>query len=97
MNEPRNAIQSRRTAEFKRQFDQLPPTIQKLTTQKYQLFLRDPNHPSFRVQRIQSTKDHPYPHYEYSITMDYRAACFKDGNTYVWIFIGKHSEFDKRF
>ena len=90
-------MKSRRTAEFKRLFSKLPQSIPKIATQKYELFQKDPNHPSFRVGRIQKTKEAEYPLYEYSITMEYRAACYKDGDTYVWVFIGKHSEFDKRF
>ena len=95
--EPKRAVKSRRTAEFKRLFSQLPESIQKLARQKYRLFRQAPNHPSFRARHIQRTKEEEYPLYEYSITMEYRAACYKDGDTYVWVFIGKHSEFDKQF
>ena len=35
--------------------------------------------------------------YEVSITRDYRAVAYSDGDTYVWFWVGKHGDFDNRF
>ncbi len=46
---------------------------------------------------IQSSKVQTHPRYEVSVTAQYRAVCFLDGDTYVWEFIGTHAEFDQRY
>jgi hypothetical protein len=61
------------------------------------MFKENPFHHSFRRKVIQSTTHDPNPHYEFRITRDYRATCFIDGDTYVWVFIGTHSEFNSMY
>lgn len=90
-------VSSYRKRQFKQQFEKLPSHIQKIAENKFKLFLNEPNHPSFRVRRIEKTKNWKFPHYEYSITMKYRATCFKDDDTYIWVFIGTHDEFDRLY
>jgi len=90
-------IKSVRTAQFKLLFDRLPPHIQKIARRKFELFKIDPHHPSFHRQTIQSTIRMPFPHHEFRITRDYRATCFIDAGTYVWVFIGSHTAFDHSY
>ncbi|MFQ6042569.1 MAG: hypothetical protein ACE5PV_17070, partial [Candidatus Poribacteria bacterium] len=66
--------------------------IKAIAEKKFKMFL---NNPAFRARIIE--KNWEFPHYEYSITMKYRATCFKDGDTYVWMFIGTHDEFDRLY
>jgi len=91
------AIKSKRTKRFKEQFEALPPEIQHLAKKKYQLFLQNPFHPSFRRRIIRSTRYDENPSWEFSLNMTYRAACFIDDDTYVWTFIGHHKDFDRKF
>ena len=51
----------------------------KIAENKFKLFLNNPNHPSFRVRIIENTREWEFPHYEYSITMGYRATCLGMG------------------
>lgn len=91
------AITSKRTKRFKAQLAALPPAIQDLAREKYQLFLQSPFHPSFRRRLIQSTRDTESSLWEFSLNMAYRAVCFIDDDTYVWTFIGHHRDFDREF
>ncbi len=90
-------VKSVRTRQFKQLFDRLPPQIQKIARRKFEMFKMNPFHPSFRRKIIQSTTNYPNPHYEFRITRDYRATCFIDDDTYVWVFIGTHREFDSMY
>ena len=88
-------IKSVRTRQFKTMFEQLPSRIQQVGRQKFEIFKTDPFHPSFHRKMIQSTTNHAHRHLEFRITRDYRATCFLDGETYVWVFIGTHARFDR--
>ena len=90
-------IKSYRKWQFKQQYEKLPPHVKAVAERKFKMFLNNPNHPSFRARIIGKTKNWEFPHHEYSITMKYRATCFKDGDTYVWVFIGTHDEFDRLY
>lgn len=88
-------MRSRRRKQFKRLYDKLPLRIQSLAEEKFQLFLSNPNHPSFQVKVVQATAHQPMPDWEYRIDNNYRATCFHDGDTYVWVFIGSHDDFER--
>ncbi len=88
-------MRSVRTAYFKRRLASLPDAIQRQAESSYQLFKQNPNHPSFRRRIIQSTRDWGKPHWEFRITRAYRATCFIDDDTYVWVFIGHHDDFER--
>ncbi len=88
-------VQSVRRAEFKRQLQSLPPEIQHRAREAYRLFLQNPFHPSFRRRIVESTRHWERPHWEFRITRAYRATCMIDGDTYVWVFIGHHKDFDR--
>lgn len=90
-------MKSRRRSDFKRLFDALPAEIQKLAIEKYRLFRENPNHPLLCVKRVQKTSGWEYPHLEYRLNREYRATCYVDGDTYVWVFIGSHPDFDRRY
>ena len=90
-------VESVRTRRFRRLFDNLPSQIQETARRKFEMFKENPFHSSFRRKVIQSTVHYPNPHYEFRITRDYRATCFVDSDTYVWLFIGTHEEFDRMY
>lgn len=90
-------IRSKRTGKFKDLFTCLPGDIQALARDKYKLWLENPNHPSLRFKPIRSARDNPFPMYEISITLSYRAVCFKDKDTYVWEWVGTHEKFNKLY
>lgn len=88
-------IRSVRTAGFRKQLEALPAEIQEQARRAYQLFLQNPFHPSFHRRIIEVTRDWDFPHWEFRVTRAYRATCFLDGNTCVWVFIGHHRDFDR--
>ena len=90
-------MRSRRLRAFKAQFDKLPQVVRDTAVRKYRLWVESPDHPSLRFKPVQSSKDGVRPRYEVSVTARHRAVCFRDGDTYVWEFIGTHGEFDQRY
>lgn len=90
-------MKSVRTRAFKRRFKRLPQDARELARQRFRDFLRNPKHPAFRIKRIRSRAHSQRPLWEFSLDRSYRAACYIDGDTYVWTFIGDHSEFDQTF
>lgn len=90
-------VRSVRLRSFKEQFHRLPEEIRREAREKYRLFLINPFHPSFHRKRIQSRRSGPVSHWEFRVNLSYRAACYMDGETYVWYFIGHHRNFDAMF
>ncbi|MDA1193013.1 MAG: hypothetical protein O3A46_15165 [Candidatus Poribacteria bacterium] len=82
-----------RTREFRGMYAQLPESIQRLADDKFRLFESDPSYPSLQFMKVESRDGH----WKVRINRNYRAVCRRDGDTYVWYFIGKHAEFDARF
>lgn len=79
------------TKRFRAAFANLPPFIQKLARQAYQLFKNDPYHPSLRFKRVHATK----PIFSVRVGIHYRAIGIMDGGKVIWFWIGSHAEYDK--
>lgn len=90
-------IHSHRTWMFKKMMEALPQNVKELAEAKYEIFKTNPKHPSFHLKVIEKTRNNPLPKYELRVTRFYRAVCFKDGDTYIWEWIGTHKDFDKLF
>ena len=88
-------MKSRRTKRFKELLDSLPWDIQSTAKRKFRLWQENPSHPSLHFKPIEKTKASLSPLYEIRINITYRAVCFRDSDTYVWVWIGHHGEFDK--
>ena len=88
-------MHSRRTKAFRECFARLPEEIQRIAREKYRIFRDNPRHPSFQVKPVRGVKARDGgPLWEYRINRSYRAVCFVDGQTYVWVFVGSHDEFE---
>jgi len=72
---------------FKKEYNTLPKEIQKVFNEKLSLFLKQTSHPSFRVKRIQGTKNL----WEGSITMKYRFTFELLENEILFRAIGTHA------
>jgi hypothetical protein len=90
-------IQSKRTHQFKKLFEELPAQIKKNARKQFEAFSENPNYPSLRTKLIGSTRNNKFRVYEVAIGMGYRATYFVDENVYVWFWIGTHSSFDKKY
>lgn len=78
---------------FGKCFKSLPQDIQKLATEKYKLFSKNPNDPSLQFKRITD-----YPKFcSVRVNQKYRSVGFfdkkADGMHIVWIFIGSHNDY----
>ncbi|MCY7391286.1 MAG: hypothetical protein LH647_07240 [Leptolyngbyaceae cyanobacterium CAN_BIN12] len=83
-------MKSRTTAQFRKQFADLPEPIQSQTRKAYRQFKQDPSHPSLRFKKV-----HPkLPIYSARINRDYRAVGQLDEDTVIWFWVGSHAEYD---
>jgi mRNA-degrading endonuclease RelE of RelBE toxin-antitoxin system len=84
-------VKSHITPDFRRDFDNLPPSIQQLARETYTLFKQNPNHPGINFKRIRSK------HIAYSarIGMHYRALAYEDQGELYWFWIGSHEEYNQ--
>jgi len=90
-------MDSKRTKSFKKLFDRLSDHIKDNARKQYKLFLANPSHPSLRTKLVGSTRNNKFKIYEVTVGMGHRATYFRDGDVYVWFWIGTHDSFDKRY
>ena len=88
---------SKRTKAFKKLFNNLSDHIKENARKQYKVFLENPSHPSLRKKPIGSTRNNKFKAYEVTVGMGYRATYFRDGDVYVWFWIGTHNSFDKKY
>lgn len=82
---------SRTTAAFRKALAALPPDIQDRAREAYDRFLEEPTHPSLQLKQVHTTD----PIYSARITLHYRALAVRKDDTWIWFWIGSHSDYDK--
>jgi hypothetical protein len=80
-------MNSSTTPEFWAFFAELPPEIQLRARVVYKLWLHNPRHPSLQFKKVG-------PMWSVRIGGGYRALAFLEMNTYHWVWIGNHDEYD---
>ncbi|MGH9637493.1 MAG: hypothetical protein ACRD72_21885 [Candidatus Angelobacter sp.] len=85
-------MRSVRTNRFKSLYGRLPESVQREADEAYRRFSADPNYSGLNFERIQGTKA---PLYSARVGLRHRAIAGRDGDTWVWFWIGSHSEYDK--
>ena len=70
-------------------YQSLPPEIQRLADEKFELLKQDPTHPSLNFKKVGR-------YWSARITQQYRALALEDAGVFVWVWIGKHDEYMKR-
>jgi len=78
------------TEEYDELFAKLPQNVQKQARKANRLFEVNPNYPSLRFKCIDKEKSW----YSLRVNKSYRAVGIKEGDTIIWFFIGKHSDYD---
>jgi len=75
---------------FRQQYKKVPPKVREQFTERLELWLIDPTHPSLRVHTLKGT----YAGYwSMNVTGDIRALYREEGNIVViFAFIGTHSQ-----
>ena len=69
----------------------MPTEIQEAARVAYRQFRNDPAHPSLHLKQVHPSQ----PIYSARISLQYRALALRDGETFVWFWIGSHSDYDK--
>jgi hypothetical protein len=83
-------VKSRTTAQFRRQFKELPSHSQQQARRAFCLFLKDTHHPSLRFKPVHPTE----PIYSARIGLGYRAVGTLQDDEMIWFWIGSHAAYD---
>lgn len=86
-----------RTREYRTSYSKLPRSVQEIADKKFRLFVENSHHPSLRLHKL---KPHGPSHrlvdrLSVSVTRNYRALFWVDGQVNVWYWIGTHAEYDR--
>ncbi len=90
-------MDSKRTKAFKKLYITLPDHVKESARKQYKYFLENQSHPSLRTKLIGSIRNNKFKVYEVTVGMGYRATYFRDGDVYVWFWIGTHNSFDRKY
>lgn len=75
---------------FWKAYNNLPKTIQYTADTKYEQWKNAPFHPSLKFKCV----DVKVNIWSVRINYDYRALAVKDGNDFVWYWIGTHEDYN---
>jgi hypothetical protein len=67
----------------------LPTEVRQAAGKAYRLWDVDPHHPSLSFKKLSAVM------YSVRMGLNWRAVAIKDGETFIWFFIGSHAEYDK--
>ena len=81
-------MKSVRSPDFRKLFEILPEEIQSLAAEKYKLWKSNPRHPSLHFKPVGK-------YWSVRINREYRALCVRAGETFIWFWIGTHSDYNK--
>jgi hypothetical protein len=84
---------SRAAPQFWELYRSLPPDVRVAARKAYEKFSENPAHPGLRLERLRGDRRA----WSVRITRDYRAVALRSGDEWVWLWIGDHKEFDRRF
>ena len=79
------------TRRFWTLFHSLPANIQELAVKNYNLWRRNPNHPSLRFRPLKGSQDR----FTIRIGDHYRALGTMTSEKMTWVWIGTHAEYDR--
>jgi hypothetical protein len=69
-------------------FNKLPQSIQSLARKNFELLKNDLNHPSLSFKKVGKF-------WSARVGINYRTLAFKDGEDYIWVWIGSHEEYER--
>jgi hypothetical protein len=69
-------------------FYQLPKSTQILAKKNFKLLKNDLNHPSLSFKKVGKF-------WSPRVSINYRYLAFKDGEDYIWVWIGSHEEYER--
>jgi hypothetical protein len=83
-------VTSRTTARFREAFAGLPTAVQEQARRAYRQFHQNPQHPGLRFRQVHLNP----PVFSARVGIHYRAVAVRDGDVWVWFWIGPHTEYD---
>jgi hypothetical protein len=84
---------SRGSPEFWQLYHKLPEEARSAAQKAFRIFLSNPAYPSLRLERLRIDRRA----WAVRITRDYRAVALRQNDVWIWVWIGSHAEFDRRF
>jgi hypothetical protein len=84
-------VKSKTSDKFWKCYENLPIEIKKKSKESYQLFQKDPYHPSLHFKKIHSNR----PIFSVRVSKNYRAVGVVEKDEIIWFWIGSHSEYNK--
>ena len=75
------------TKRFWKTYWKLNPRIRSLADKAFDLLKTTPTHPSLQFKRVGKL-------YSARIDISYRALAYKDGDHYIWVWIGNHDDYE---
>jgi hypothetical protein len=87
-------MKSKTSTSFRRAYKSLPKSVRDEARKTYKLWKSDPYHNSLNFELISAKP--PPPLWSVRVTLGYRALGFMKDDTITWVWIGTHSEYEKR-
>ena len=84
---------SKATPSFWKALAGLSAADQRSARVAFRQFAADPSHPSLRFKKLAGHENL----WSARVTLSVRAVGIRDGETVIWVWIGSHNEFDKKF
>ena len=78
----------RATARFWKCFERLPEDVKKAAKKSFDLLKTDPLHPSLHFKKSGDF-------WSVRVDLSHRALGIKDGQDFIWTWIGSHSDYDR--
>jgi hypothetical protein len=69
-------------------YGELPDYVQRRADRQFEMFLQNPLHPSLHLKPVGGF-------WAVRITDAYRALAVREGNTFTWVWIGSHDEYER--
>jgi hypothetical protein len=76
--------------EFWDRYHALPEEIRTRADKQFELFSRDPNHPSIHLKPVGAF-------WSVRLTLSHRALAVRRGDSFFWFWIGPHNEYERMF
>jgi len=76
------------TTRFWKLFERLPEHIQKTAKRNFDLLKTDPLHPSLHFKKVGNF-------WSVRVGINHRALSIKDGQGFIWVWIGSHAEYER--
>jgi hypothetical protein len=82
------SVTHKTTPRFWALYAQLPADAQELAAGSYETLKRDPRHPALHFNKVG-------PYWSVRIGLHLRSLAVRDGDVFVWFWIGTHADYDK--